>query len=340
MVGNSLNISHTKKYTFIAIAQIKRYICLPDCDVFSQSAVVGNAKEPIRRMNFEKNIKDEIFKITQHIGFKINRNQDLHKFLLNYLTVRKKLIEIENQKIIINSELAKEILFGDKRNEIKKIIEIARQKGNLNFFLSKRALQSNFHDHLQNEWNIYHFHLSLEKDKKSNFVKQCNSLLFAYIDKNYIVFLGTETHKEGIFGDLKWVEILHEKFPFVIEEFKDSGGIIDVYPKLNSLERQTLWSKGISLGFYKIKDTIYHSPGIGRVTSGHSMDVSTTAMEIMRWLKMITEQLVNMKKIFAEQLNINEDEIDFQLEISNEIEIVEKKSNKVIINFPKIFVEK
>ncbi len=63
-------------------------------------------------------------------------------------------------------------------------------------------------------------------------------------------------------------------------------------------------------------------------------------MEIMRWLKKITEQLVNMKKIFAEQLNINEDEIDFQLEISNEIEIVEKKSNKVIINFPKIFVEK
>jgi len=245
-----------------------------------------------------------------------------------------KLIEIQNQKILINPDLIEEMLIGQKKREINYIINTAKSKGNLNYFLSKRALQSNFHDHLQSEWNIYHFHLSLEKDKRSDFVKQSNALLFAYIDDRYIVFLGIETHKKGIFGDLKWVEILHEKFQFVLEEYKDKSDIIDV-TKYNSEEIQALWSKGISLGFYKIKDVIYHSPGIGRTTSGHSMAVSTTTMHIMRWLKNMEKQLSNYKNFTS----VSDENINFKLRIKDKIEIYEANSNSKIIEFPQIFKE-
>lgn len=44
MAENSLNILHNRNTIFIVIAQIKRYICLPDCDVFSQSEVSSKYK--------------------------------------------------------------------------------------------------------------------------------------------------------------------------------------------------------------------------------------------------------------------------------------------------------
>lgn len=290
------------------------------------------------KIDFESDLKLELERISSEMGIKISFKNDLHQILLDYLTIRLKIIDIKVRKVKFNPNFFTQLKNHPKEREIQKISQLASVGGNLNPFQSKRLLQSRFHDHLSSEWNIYHFHLSL-KLEKSGFVKQVNQLLFAYIDNDQIIFLGTDKHKNGIFGDTKWIEILHDYFPKSIEKYKDSK-ILDIYPKLNAEERQLLWNKGISTGFTKIRDTIYHNPGIGRMTSGHSMDVSRTTMEIMRWIRKLKLQLEESSKEICELLNIQESESEFGIRILEKMELYEKTSGIKILEFPQILVEK
>lgn len=294
----------------------------------------------MKELNLESDLKLEIQKLTKEIGFKISFNQHLEKILLDYLTVRTKLIDLKKRNVLINPALVNELFLSDKKEEIRHIIQLSKNGGNLNYFLSKRALQANFHDHLQNEWNIFHFHLSLKKDKKTDFVKQVNQLLFAYIDDNQIIFLGTDIHKEGVFGDIKWIEILHDNFPEVIKPFITKSGITDVFPKVNSIERQQLWNNGYTLGFTKIKDTIYNNPGIGRMTSGHGWAVSSTAMDILRWIYRIKDQLIESEVELCQYLKIDSKDAEFKIRVNEKLELYEKVSDLKILTFPEIFLEK
>jgi hypothetical protein len=227
-----------------------------------------------------------------------------------------------------------------KRNEIEFIIQTAARGGNLNIFQSKRLLETNFHDHLQNEWNIFHFHLSLKKDKKTKFVRQVDSLLFAFIDNNQIIFLGTDTHKEGIFADTKWIEILHDFFPNAIKKYKDER-ITSVYPKVNSTERQMLWNKGITLGVTEIKGVVYHNPGIGRTTSGHSLVNSKTSVEILRWIYKLKKQVSESYSILCKYLEIQEHVAKFKVRFGQTtLELYEKESNEMLVTFPDILLDR
>lgn len=294
----------------------------------------------MNEFNFESDLREELNSIASSIGFKISDNEQLSKMLMDYLTVRTKIIEPQRRKVLINPRLKLEIATHPKKKEIEFIINTAVEGRNLNCFQSKRLLESNFHDHLQNEWNIFHFHLSLKKDKKSKFVKQVNSLLFAYIDTEQIVFLGTETHNEGVFADIKWIEILHDFFPNVIKQYKDDK-IVSVYPKVNSKERQMLWNKGYTMGMTEIRGVVYHSPGIGRATSGHSIINSKTANEILRWIYKLREQIQDSHHLLCKYLQLDENLARFKVRFGEKtLELYEKGTNEVLVVFPNILHEK
>lgn len=291
-------------------------------------------------LDFENDIRKEIQRVSKEIGFKVSADRDFHNILLDYLTVRTKIIEPKPRRILINPEFLQEIQSHPKRKEIEFIINYAKQGKNLNVFQSKKLLQSNFHDHLQNEWNIYHFHLSLVKDKKSDFVKQVNSLLFVYITNDTIVFLGADTHKDGIFGDVTWIEILHDNFPDLIKEYRDDE-ILDIYPKVNSIERQTIWNKGLSMGMTKVKGVVYHNPGIGRMLSGHSMTVSKSAMDLSRWIYRLKEQIEPMTEELADYLKTTIEEIEFRIRFGETtLELIEVSSKTMLVEFPNILIDK
>lgn len=291
------------------------------------------------QIDFENDLKNEITKVSLKLGIKINPNLDLDNILSDYLTVRLKIIDPKIRKVKFNPAFFATINSNSKIKEIQSISRIASFGGDLNIFQSKKLFQTKFHDHLRNEWNIYHFHLSNKIENKTGFVKQVNELLFAYIDDEQIIFLGTDTHKEGIFADTKWIEVLHDYFPDVIIKFRDDT-IFDVNPKVNSVDRQILWNKGYSLGFTKIRDVVYHSPGLGRTTSGHSIEVSMTASEIMRWIYKLKEQLIDCEKELCNYLGISIDKANFKIRIRDKIELVETFSNTILLHFSEILISK
>ena len=287
--------------------------------------------------NFESDIKNEIQRISKGIGIKVRLDDKLDKVIRDYLTVRFKLIDIRKREVQFNPLFLNSLINHPQKNIIDYISDIAKNGGNLNIFQSKRLLQTRFHDHLLSEWSIYHFHLSKKFNEKTKFVKQVDNLLFAYIDADKIIFLGTEKHKEGIFADTKWIEILHDHFPKVIERYKDET-IKDISPDLNSIDRQILWDKGYSYALTKIRDTVYINPGAGRMTSGHSSAVVDSEISILRWMYDLTKQIDDYGEDLCKFLQIKK--AIFKIQIKKTFELIELNSKTKILEYPQRLIER
>jgi len=288
-------------------------------------------------LDFENDLKQEIHLMYSDLGLKISIRNKLNEMLLDYLTINRKLVRPKPRQVFINPDLEIKLFNHAKSGEIESLKKLFLLGKNVNFFQSKKLFETKFHDHLLYEWNIYHFHLSTQLEKKSKFVKQTNQLLFAHISDEKVIFLDIENHKEGIFADTKWLEILDNHFPEVLEPYK-AEDILDVFPNVNSVERQTLWNKGYTLGMTKVNNKIYHSQGIGRVTSGHSIFVTKQANEISRWVNQLNTHFMERLDEICSGLKLDKTQAVFRLQFGKvTLELIEKKSNTILLTYPYLF---
>ncbi len=255
--------------------------------------------------DFEDDLTHELYNGFNVFGVKLPYRQTVQEQLLDYLSISKKLIVPKPRKVYYNPDFLKDLQSHPKVGVIKHLESLFATGKDVTSFQNKRLFQSKFHDHLVYEWNIYHFHLSLEQEKKTYFKKQVKQLLFALITDDYVIFLGDDGHADGTFGDVKWLEILHDHFPETIAPYKDNT-ITKVYPEFNALERQRAWDAGLLLGMTEVRGVVYHSPGIGRATSRHSVLVTKQVNEIMRRLYIIKDQFELHYKAICDTLNYDE----------------------------------
>jgi hypothetical protein len=289
------------------------------------------------RVDFETDLKNEMHNAFSYLGLRIPIKRRIDEMLLDYLTIHKKIVRPRKRKILTNPELADKLTTHDKRKEIEIIRSRLETGKDVNFFQSKKLFQSQFHDHLLYEWNIFHFHLSMEKEKKSNFVKQTDQLLFVYIDNDTAILLDSENHRPGIFGDEKWLRLIDNYFPEILEPYINEG-IVNVYPELKPIDRQKFWDYGYSLGFTKVNGKIVSSPGVGRTTSGHSMLVVKTHNEILRWLFTLNEHFEKYYREICEAFEINPDNAKYKLAFGEgTLELIEVTTKISILTYPNIF---
>lgn len=291
----------------------------------------------MKSRDFETDLKNEMHGAFSDYGLRIPIRAKINDMLLEYLTIHKKLVFPRPRRVFITPDLETKLLNHEK----KEIVEVIRRRLELgydvNLFQSKRVFQTKFHDHLLYEWNIYHFHLSVEKVRKSNLLKKTDQLLFVYIDDNNAILLGIEPHKEGVFADEKWLEIIDHHFPEFLEPYLDTH-ITEIYPILNPAERQKLWNYGYTIGLTKVNGKIVHSPGIGRMTSGHSLIVTKTCDEILRWLYRLNEDFENKLDIICKNYNLNPEVSKFKIRFGDPtIELFEQCTNTSLLFYPQIF---
>ena len=283
--------------------------------------------------NFEEDIKHTIRHDFSGYGIVLPSRKDLHQSLTDYFTIAKKMIRPVPRTVDVAPDLLKSLPEHPKQDEIKYLADCFTNGKDVNLFQNKRLFQPGFHDHLAYEWNIYHLHLSFEKERKNHFQKQVKSLLFVYILPERAILLGTDNHSTP-FGSTRWQEILHDHFPEAIEEYKD-GTIQDVSPKLSGKERQELWDKGYTLGMTKVRDTIYHNPGIGRSTSGHSSIVISQTIRIERWLFTINDQFQEYYEKVCKAIAVDPEKASFRLQFGKRtFEVVETTSDTTILTYP------
>jgi hypothetical protein len=284
--------------------------------------------------NFEEDLKKELHCGFDSFGIRLSYRNSLTEFLLDYLTIAKKIIRSRRRKVDISPSLQSELATHAKQKEILHLKDELSVGKNVNYFQNKKLFQTKFHDHLVYEWNIFHFHLSFEKERKSKFVKQVKQLLFVYIEDKRAIFLGTNNHTEATFADTKWIEILHEHFPETISKYRDDT-ITKIYPELTPVERQGLWDKGYLLGMTNVNGTVYHNPGIGRATSGHSVIVTKQVNEILRWLWETNAVFKEKYENICKAIGKTPFECKFQLQFGPEtMFIIELNSNNIVLTYP------
>lgn len=266
-------------------------------------------------------------------GYRIPYRNDLHQMITEYLTIHKKFIHIRPRTVLINPVLLDKLPTHPKQKEIFAIQQMLERGSNINVFQSKRLFQPRFHDHLLYEWNIAHFHLSLERESKHGFVKQTDQLLFVYIDEHTAVLLDTAKHEQGIFASTKWQEILDNHFPQILQPFTDTT-ITKVYPEVDAVGRQTLWDKGYTLGMTEVNGKVIHSPGIGRSTSGYSMVVMKTGNELIRWMHHVTTTCNEQFEQLANTFGLDRKNTKLKLLFSESIDIVDIHSRQNLVSFP------
>lgn len=276
--------------------------------------------------DFHNDLKNEIVEILSEAGIKISLKQNIQNILIDFLNLQSKILESKKRYIYIIPSFESQIDKHYKKREIQTIINYAKNGENLNCFQTDKIIQSKQLDHLSNEWNIYHFHLSLEPSKKPKFVKRGDLLLFAYIDNENIVFLGTEKHKNS-FSDIYWLEVLEINFPFLLEDYK-AQDLPDIKKNFNTSERKKLWECGISSGFMNINGRTYLSPGIGKVGSGHNVKVIYQSNSILNWISFVTEIVQKNKDDFFNNI----DSLKLKITKKNII-IIDKKNKKTLFKF-------
>jgi len=147
-------------------------------------------------------------------------------------------------------------------------------------------------------------------------------------------------HTPGVFADTKWIEILKDYFPKVLEPLEMKNWK-DVYPKVNAEERHILWNKGYSLGMTKVRDKVYFSPGAGRMSSGHGVSVITLQGNIIRWLYKIDLQIVDSIDEICNYLNTKKEKIEFVIRFGEEtLELFEISSKMKLLTYDEEFIPK
>lgn len=161
--------------------------------------------------------------------------------------------------------------------------------------------------------------------------------MFVYIDKENAILLDVDTHREGVFANEKWLEMLDTHFPAILAPYHDES-ISDIYPHVSPSERQTLWDKGYSMGMTKVNGKIFHSPGVGRTTSGHSILVTKTVNELLRWISTTTKHFSTYRDEICEEFKLDSKKTVFKVQMGNTtFEIIDQSTGTAILTFPKIF---
>ncbi len=289
-------------------------------------------------MNLESDLKKEIVRIFQSHGIRYTEKPSLDTALVDYLTYDRKYIAIKKRKFILSKEVKSKFNRHPKAVDFIFFLEDVQNGVDLNPYQSDTLKQLRFHDLLLYNWKIHHFHLSNELDLKNGyFKKRSDHLIFALVTSEVIYLLDFEQHKEGIFGDEKWLTIIDTNWPWLLEKYKRKD-IKTVYPQTTPSERQTLWTKGYSLFMTEANGSVFINPGLGNTTSGHSMEVIGEVNEIHRWLHRVNEWFKdNKQSLFIElsqKHNMPIDAINIKARISVQgIEVFDSASGEVIASY-------
>lgn len=268
-------------------------------------------------MNFYKDVVDELTQYFQNIDLKIDLNTLISsscitdprtgklansdpKWVLRYsancllerfLNLKKRQISQIKHRVMYSSEIEDKIqskFVDDSISSVIKTIKKELEDGtNVNGRLSKLWRKLNTNDGMLNDWELYHFHLSNEREYPgSTFYKRTGKLLIAYIPKNSteVYFLDIIAHKDkNVFSKQNYLVIIGRNWPDIIAEQKIQGIISTEMGPITDDERHELRKANAT-----VIDTVNGTPtlmGLGSTMEGTSVDCMIMCHKIMEEVK-------------------------------------------------------
>lgn len=151
-------------------------------------------------------------------SFVVNRKSE-NDPAMDFFRLQRRLIEQKPRKIYKAKNFKCPIGYEEKLRFLENHIE---KGNNLLPFMTKSIRDLTREDLLLYDWGIYHFHISNQKEEKTNFMKRADYLLLAYVEDNAINFLDIVSHKcigSEIWSNLRYLDILKENWPGLLDKY-------------------------------------------------------------------------------------------------------------------------
>jgi hypothetical protein len=295
------------------------------------------------QMGFEDDICKEVSRLLLVNGVKY-KAAFYGDALLDFLTLNRKYIKQQARSVMLSKEITKnQSQDPDRWNQLQNIIKIASTGGNLNRFQSRKLYEPNSHDALLYNWHIHHLHLSPNThNKDQRFNVRTKYLLFAVIHPTTIYFLDFDSHQtDYVFAEENWLRIIINNWPSQLTPY-DGDPVFSNGQAITTELRSKLW-KNYCIGFTKVDGKAYVDPGIGVMSSGHSLMVVSQRNEIVRWIyehsKFIAENKTGFEDAFLKLFNISSDKIVYKLRLAPKIQIYEQTTQDILFEYPNYMVK-
>ena len=195
--------------------------------------------------------------------------------------------------------------------------------------LSKLVNRINNKDSMLNDWGVHHFHLG--ENLYGQFMERTGPLLFALVTIESFYAINIFNHAAWADDDI--VEIIHKNWPDVISQYQIKGVISTT--EITESERLTLRAKNAN-AFVTVSDgTVYAPIGGGVVGAGYNLQAIMNTDRQRSTLKALEDhlqsQLVDLKETLSQHGYSGEDEIEAELEITeNEYVAILPKFNVAV----------
>ncbi len=249
--------------------------------------------EGLEHVNFFRDISKKYAKELVAFGCSVKGLSD-DEVVLAYLNVQKRIIPDIPRKVLKAKGFTcpHECLVG------LALLENRIKAGHcLTPYLSRSVEEPFKNDSLLNDWNIYHLHLGVVR-QRNGFIKRTGPLLFSCFDSENAYFL--EINQHGGWSRQKMLEIVYENWPHLLTRANGVTGSC-----LSDSEVATLRKKN---GNYivDIKGEAFFSAGGGVVASGLSAEVALGHAQLSRLLDSYQNSFVNnfediQKQILAQR---------------------------------------
>lgn len=247
-------------------------------------------------MNFIKDLRTISEQYLKKYNLEYDISEDDRTIIERWINYEVRSIPIAKRKVIISKKIKSMHLTPEIETAFKNILRLFESGADLYPYLSKNISYEDYTDFLFCDWNIYHLHLSTEKDAKNpEFMKRSKHLLFLSLNTESAYFVDIRPHNETfVFAQKELIEIIHENFPEVLEPYRMEGVLDIEYDLSDARQIDDLRKAGLNM-CYKVNGDFYAPMGGGITTAKTSTRV-----------RIIVNALYHMAKDYETEIKKNE----------------------------------
>lgn len=218
---------------------------------------------------------------------------------LDYHKAMKKLLLTHPRKVYYSKEF---LCVDECRHGLVKLIADIESGKNLLPYMSKQVIKPKKNDGLLNDWNIHHFHLNIEYEENTIFIKRSDWLLLAFVNEEAVYCINVYPHKKPyLWSHIKLIEIIYNNWPDLIEKNRLRG--VSALSEKKDDKSYSMLRKANATTFIELgENNVYGLIGGGYSSDGSSIEAVMTSDYWYNYIRKIEIYILDEYQSFKSQM--------------------------------------
>lgn len=271
-------------------------------------------------MDFTKDLRAIAEVLLDYYGLSHTAKEDATAVVRRWVNIQLKLIRPIPREVFLSPKI-QPTTYDAPIQQVLQVIEKKFLDGvDVNSHLSKRIFKEDYTDYLLSDWEIYHLHLSLNKDTRDPyFAKRSDKLLFVMLNDSNVYFIDVRDHDEDyVFAQKELLQAVHDNWPEILAPYRLKGIFVE-QDITDPEEIHKLRKVGVTI-IHKVCDALYAPAGGGITTASTAIRATTESDKLFRMARSAEEWArTNGKTILKEIQAVypKQDKLELHLDLND-----------------------